>query len=82
MPAQNPTPPSPERVLEAIRDMPLDRLQVLLEELASIAGEPRCAEAQADGVPCTSPRRDCASCSAYDAFLANVRARVAAELTR
>jgi hypothetical protein len=82
MPAQNPPMPSPERVLEAIKDLPLERLQVLLEELANIAGEPRCAEAQADGVPCTSPRRDCAQCSAYDAFLANVRSRVVAELTR
>lgn len=59
---------SPERDLirdlRAIPDSALKRrVLAAVEELIHLGCEPRCAEAQADGVPCGCSRADCATCN-------------------
>lgn len=61
-----PVSPAELRLLTTLRDMeesPLkDRVHRLLEDLLAFARNPRCAELQADGVPCANPAADCDQC--------------------
>lgn len=47
------------------------------EELLTLAADPRCAEAQADGVPCGSSEADCETCGRALAWLSRLRAEIA-----
>ena len=47
------------------------------DQLLCIAADPRCAEAQADGVPCGSAQNDCEDCGRALAWLARLRAEIA-----
>lgn len=57
----------------ALREVPAGQLRSstlrLLREIVDFAGHPSCAEAQADGVPCTTVARDCTQCQKVDALL-------------
>jgi hypothetical protein len=66
-------------LVEVVRSLPPDRLQLLLDELLSILEEPRCSEAQADGAPCTTTSIDCRRCARFGDRLAGLRARLMAE---
>jgi hypothetical protein len=45
-------------------------LMQLLRDIVSFVADPGCAEAQADGVPCSSVSSECAQCRRVDACLA------------
>jgi hypothetical protein len=47
------------------------------EQLLTLAAEPRCAESQADGVPCGTAEADCEDCGRALAWLARLRAEIA-----
>jgi hypothetical protein len=47
------------------------------ERLLTLAAEPRCAESQADGVPCGTAQADCEDCGRALAWLARLRAEIA-----
>ena len=47
------------------------------EQLLTLAAEPRCAESQADGVPCGTVEADCEECGRALAWLARLRAEIA-----
>jgi len=47
------------------------------EQLLTLAAEPRCAESQADGVPCGTAQADCEDCGRALAWLARLRAEIA-----
>jgi hypothetical protein len=47
------------------------------EHLLTLASEPRCAEAQADGVPCGTAQNECEDCGRALAWLARLRAEIA-----
>ena len=54
------------RLVSALRDIPPSPLKLrvarLLEELITFVQEPRCAEMQADGVPCDNVNAQCDQC--------------------
>lgn len=54
------------RLISTLRDIPESPLRSLLEQvlqrLTEFVREPRCAEVQADGVPCDRPEADCEQC--------------------
>ena len=68
-----------ETTLEAIRKLPVRRLHVLLAQLMKVASEPRCAESQADGVPCATAHGSCENCARFTEFVASIRDGVLAE---
>ena len=47
------------------------------EELLTLAAEPRCAESQADGVPCGTSDADCETCGRALGWLSRLRAEIA-----
>lgn len=47
------------------------------EQLLTLAAEPRCAESQADGVPCGTVQADCGKCGRALAWLSRLRAEIA-----
>ncbi len=55
------------RLILALREIPSsalrDKVVAVVHELADLATEPGCLEAQADGVPCGSEKNLCESCS-------------------
>jgi hypothetical protein len=58
--------PSEYRLVQSLREAPecslKNRVNALVEALVSMAKEPRCAEQQADGVPCASVHANCDQC--------------------
>ncbi len=54
------------KVISGLRDIPESPLRAMAYEmmvaLVEYAREPKCAELQADGVPCTSAAADCEQC--------------------
>jgi hypothetical protein len=73
---------SEDRLAEVVRDLPPDRLQLLLDELLAILDEPRCSEAQADGAPCTTTSVDCRRCARFGTRLSGLRERLLQEAGR
>lgn len=53
-------------LVRGLRDIPAgparDELVGLLKELVEFVRDPRCVEAQGDGVPCTTTAFDCEQC--------------------
>jgi hypothetical protein len=65
--------------LRIIPESPLkERLDALFDELLRFAADPKCAESQADGVPCTSTAADCESCRRVTDLIDLLRRRVSA----
>ncbi len=60
-------------VLSLVRGLPPDTIRALLDELMRISEDPHCAEAQADGTPCTAADTDCARCKRFHEVLARIR---------
>ncbi len=74
---------SPEewKLISGLRDIPPSPLRDLMGEmmtaLLEYVREPRCAEMQADGVPCASPTADCEQCLKVSGLLRTLRQGVA-----
>ncbi len=74
---------SPEewRLIAGLRDIPPSPLRDLMSEMMSAlvdyVREPKCAEMQADGVPCASPTADCEQCVKVRGLLTTLRQGVA-----
>ena len=71
-----------ERALvEALREVPESPLRrnmvALLEVLFAYSREPRCPEAQGDGVPCENAGSQCDHCARVTELLEHLRRRVA-----
>ena len=68
-------------VIQRLRDtLPADvqaRFFKEFEEMLTLAAEPRCAEAQADGAPCVAASSDCEDCGRALAWLSRLRAEIA-----
>lgn len=68
-------------VIQRLRDtLPADAQAMFFkefEELLTLAAEPRCAEAQADGVPCGTLDTDCERCGRALGWLSRLRAEIA-----
>ncbi len=47
------------------------------DRLLTLAAEPRCAESQADGVPCATNELECEECGRALAWLSRLRAEIA-----
>jgi hypothetical protein len=62
--------------LRALPSSPLrDRTLALFNAVLELAREPRCREAQADGVPCDTPSQSCDQCLHLDEMLDLLRRR-------
>ncbi len=62
--------------LRALPSSPLrDRALALFNAVLVLAREPRCAEVQADGVPCSTPSQSCDQCLHLDEMLDLLRRR-------
>jgi hypothetical protein len=70
-----------ELLIQRLRDtLPADAQAKFFkefEELLTLAAEPRCAETQADGVPCGSLDADCEHCGRALGWLSRLRAEIA-----
>lgn len=68
------------RLLEALRCLPpgdvRDAFLALVDDLAAFAQAPRCTEAQADGVPCSSASTQCDRCRKAAFVLRRMRTEV------
>jgi hypothetical protein len=79
--ASVPTSLSPEewRLVSALREVPSDalraRLTAVTARLAEFACDPRCAEMQADGVPCQDTSTACEDCQEIAALLQGIERR-------
>ena len=65
--------------LRTVPESPLkERLDALLAELLKFAADPKCAESQGDGVPCTNTNLDCDSCRRVTDLIDLLRRRASA----
>jgi len=64
-------------LISGLREIPPSPLRDLMKEmmtaLVEYVREPKCAEMQADGVPCTSPAADCEQCQKVHQLLMTLR---------
>ena len=69
-----------KRLLSTLRHLPpgavRDAFVALVDELACFALEPRCAEMQADGVPCATATGQCQTCREAAQVLQRLRTQV------
>ncbi len=69
-----------QKLLLALREIPPSRLRdlmtTLVSELADFVAEPRCAEMQADGVPCPTTDVSCDECRKLTSVLEGLRGRM------
>jgi hypothetical protein len=65
--------PFEHRLVTALRNMPespvKQRIMALLDRVVDFARNPRCAELQADGVPCGNAQGDCDHCEMVTGLL-------------
>jgi hypothetical protein len=57
-----------------VKEEVMDAVMDAVREVLDLVLEPRCAEAQADGVPCVAAILDCAQCQRVRERLGRVRA--------
>ena len=73
--------PEEWNLISGLRDIPPGPLRDLTNEmvaaLVEYVREPKCAEMQADGVPCASPTADCEQCEKVQQLLTTLRHRMA-----
>ncbi len=63
--------------LRGLAGSPLrERLLALVGELCAFVAEPRCAEMQADGAPCSSAQASCDQCRKLTELLEGLRGRL------
>ena len=66
-----------KRILDSVRKLPEGKLKDLvgqfLLEFADTVSDPRCAEVQADGIPCDDPSADCEQCLRLKELLTTMR---------
>jgi hypothetical protein len=64
------------RLVASLRSIASDPLRArvigISQELARIVAEPRCPEAQADGVPCAAATTDCEDCRGVEILLSAI----------
>jgi len=64
-------------LISGLREIPPSPLRDLMKEmmtaLVEYVREPKCAEMQADGVPCASPTADCEQCEKVHQLLMTLR---------
>ena len=69
--------PEEWKLVAGLRDIPSSPLRDLMQEmmvaLVDYVREPRCAEIQADGVPCETPAADCEQCLRVKELLFTLR---------
>ncbi len=69
------------KVISGLRDIPESPLREMMYEmmlaLVEYVREPKCAEMQADGVPCTSAEADCEQCVKVRGLLGALRHGIA-----
>jgi hypothetical protein len=67
-------------LLDGLREIPDGparvELMALMNELVGYVRDPRCPQAQGDGVPCTTTVCDCEECQQVARALASLRTRV------
>jgi hypothetical protein len=72
------------RLIEGLREIPRggarDELLGLVHDLFDLVREPRCAESQADGVPCATVDMACEDCRHVASVLALLHRRLLATL--
>lgn len=68
---------SERRIVSALRDIPAgpakDLSYEVVQRLLEFVAEPRCAEMQADGVPCDRAEADCEQCTTLREILEGLR---------
>jgi hypothetical protein len=73
--------PEEWKLVAGLRDIPSSPLRDLMQEmmvaLVDYVREPRCAEIQADGVPCETPAADCEQCLKVKELLFTLRRGIA-----
>ena len=73
--------PEEWKLVAGLRDIPSSPLRDLMQEmmvaLVDYVREPRCAEIQADGVPCETPAADCEQCLRVKGLLFTLRRGIA-----
>ena len=69
--------PTEKHILASIRELPEGQLRRRLEgflvELTDFVRDPKCAEVQADGIPCGSAKADCEECQKVSQLLETLR---------
>jgi hypothetical protein len=69
--------PGETRIVQGLRGIADSSLRYRFEELlvrlTDYVRDPRCAEIQADGVPCPTPDRDCHFCLKIDELIESIR---------
>lgn len=74
--------PEEWKLVSSLRSLPAsplkERIDALLDELLKFAADPKCAESQGDGVPCTNTNLDCDSCRKVTDLVDLLRRRVSA----
>lgn len=67
-----------KKILDGLRELPESDLKRTVEafllELSDRLANPRCAEVQADGIPCDESAADCEKCLHLKQLVANMRA--------
>ena len=70
--------PAEWRLVTSLREVPASalrtRVSALVEALVQLAREPRCADHQADGVPCDSAHANCDQCGEVTRVLESLEA--------
>jgi len=65
------------KLISGLREIPpsplRDLMKQMMSELLEYVREPKCAELQADGVPCASPSADCEQCQKVHQLLIALR---------
>ncbi len=66
-----------KKILDGLRELPAGDLQrtaeAFLLELSDRLANPRCAQVQADGIPCDEAASDCEECLALKQLVQNLR---------
>lgn len=72
-----------KKILASFRELPegnLKRqLEAFLTDLTVFVREPKCAQVQADGIPCDDVQADCEQCMKVEALIADLRRTLTAQ---
>ena len=72
-----------KKILASIRELPeghlKHKLEAFLVDLTVFVRDPKCAQVQADGIPCESVQADCEQCMKVDHLIADLQRTLAGE---